>query len=817
MTNQGIGAAVRRKEDRRFITGHGRYTGDYMVEGELHAVFLRSPFAHAGVTVNAIDDALVAPGVAAVLTGADMAADGLGTIPISWTMHNMDGTEMYVPSHPVLADTTVRYVGEPYAVVIAETVDQAKDAAELIDVTFDERPAVATLAAAAAPDAPAVWPDLPDNVGLRWSNGDRAAAQALFDSAAHVTKLDLINTRLAPTPVEPRIAIGSVEPDGRLLLVCATQLPHELRRMLATDVFHVPETQMRVVAPDVGGGFGMKCYIYPDEVTVLWAAQRLSGSVRWTSDRSEAFLADHHGRDHLSHAELALDATGRFLAMRVKTAANMGAYLSQHASAVPTVYSTYVLPGPYRFEAVYAEIHTTFTHTVPVNAYRGAGRSEAAYVTERLVDQAAREIGRDPVDLRRQNLIAADDLPYVTAIGARLDSGDPPSLIDRALQLAGHDNLDERRATSKAAGRLRGLGLAVYAASCGNCSSARDDRAGIDTGSWESARLRLHPTGTATLFVGTHSHGQSHETVFAQIVADRLNLGLDQVEVVFGDTDRVQQGLGTFFSRSVVVAGPAVATATERVLAKSKIIAAHMLEVAAADIEFNEGAFRIAGTDREVALADVVLQAYVPHNFPHDELEPGLDEMSFYDPKDFTWPMGAHIAEVEIDPDTGHVHLDRYVAVDDVGQAINPMVVEGQIQGGAVQGIGQALWEEVIYDAESGQLLTGSPMDYGLPRADLVPALVSELLPTFTSTNELGAKGAGEIGTIAAPAAVMNAVMDALGPLGVTHLDMPATPDKVWRAIQKAGGLTDVSPKSWPRAGLDPASMNMEVGRLGKG
>lgn len=786
--DQGIGAAVRRKEDRRFITGRGRYTADRPVAGQLHAAFLRSPYAHAGVSINSIDDALAAPGVAAVLTGADMAADDLGMIPVNWTMENMDGSAMYVPSHRALADDTVRYVGEPYAVVIADTADHAKDAAELVDVEFEERPAVANLAAAAMPDAPVVWPQAPDNIGLRWANGDRAATDALFAEAAHITSLDLINTRLAPTPVEPRIAIGSVEADGRMLLVCATQLPHELRRMLATSVFGIPETDLRVIAPDVGGGFGMKCYLYSDEITVLWAARRLGCTVRWTSDRSEAFLADHHGRDHLTHAELALDETGRFLAMRVKTAANMGAYLSQHASAVPTIYSTYVLPGPYRFEAIYAEIHTTFTHTVPIDAYRGAGRSEAVYVTERLVDRAARDLGRDPADLRRQNMVVPGDLPYVSAVGSTFDSGDPPGLLDRALEITDHIGLEARRAESRAAGSYRGLGLAAYAASCGNCSSARDERSGIDTGSWESARLRMHPTGSATLFLGTHSHGQSHETVFSQIVADRLGLGLDQIEVVFGDTDRVQQGLGSFFSRSAVIAGPAVLNATNRVLDKAKQIAAHMLEASAADIELRDGAFRIAGTDREVAFNDVAMQAYVPADFPHDTLEPGLEEACFYDPKDFTWPMGVHVAEVEIDAATGLVRLDRYVAVDDVGQAINPMVVEGQVLGGAVQGIGQALWEEVIYDPDTGQLLTGSPMDYGLPRADRLPDFTSDLQPTMTATNVLGAKGAGEVGTIAAPAAVMNAVMDALAPLGIRHLDMPATPDKVWRAIEEAAG-----------------------------
>jgi len=784
--HQGIGAAVRRKEDRRFVTGHGRYVGDLAQTGELQTFFLRSPFAHAGVQVSDVADALAAPGVFAILTGIDMAADGLGTIPVSWMIPDAGGAPMFVPPRHALATDTVRFVGEPLAMVVAETLNQAKDAADLIAVDFDERPAAATLAAASAPDAPPVWPDRRDNSALTWTLGDRARAEELFAQAHHVTRIDLVNNRIAPTSVEPRTAVGAVEGDGRLTLTSSAQLPHELRRMLAKDIFRVPEGMVHVIAPDVGGGFGTKAYLYPEEIAVLWAARRVGRPVRWTGDRSEAFLSDAHARDHLTHAELALDRDGRFLALRVTTRANMGAYLSQHAQAVPTIYSAYVLPGPYRFEAVDIEIRNVFSHSAPTDAYRGAGRSEAVTVTERIVDQASRELGVDAAELRRQNLVRPIDLPYQTATGSTFDSGEPEALLDRALEISDAGGYPARLAASRSGGLGRGLGLAMYAANCGLCASRDGAAVGSLSGSWESARLRIHPTGSASLFMGTHSHGQGHETTFAQLVADRLGLALDKVEVVFGDTDKVQQGMGTYASRSLVIGGPAALIAIDKVVDKARRIAAHLLEASVADIEFTEGAFRIAGTDRVLSFGDVALQAYVPHDFPHDELEPGLDETGFFEPRDFTWPMGAHIAEVEVDPATGLVRLNRYTAVDDVGNVVNPMIVEGQVHGGIVQGIGQALWEEVVYDAESGQLLTGSPMDYGLPRADRLPSLATATMSYATANNPLGAKGAGEIGTFAAPAAVMNAIMDALAPLGVTRLDMPATPDKVWRALEAA-------------------------------
>jgi len=789
MTQHGIGASVARKEDRRFTMGLGRYVADLVPGDALRAVFLRSPHAHAGVTVTDCAEALALPGVVAVLTGADMAADGLGPLPTLWSIPEPDGTAMFIPPYPGLASDTVRFVGNAFAMVIAISEAVARDAAELVEVAFEERPAAATLERAAAAGAPTVWPQKPDNTSLLWSNGDAAATQAAFKRADHVVCLGLINTRLAPSPVEPRIAMGRFDA-GRehMTLVTSSQCPHEVQAMLARSVFGVPETRLDVIAPDVGGGFGTKAYLYPEEVAVLWAARRLGRDVVWQGDRSEAFLADTHARDHITHARLALDAQGRFLALHVATTANMGAYLSQHAPAVPTVYSTYVLPGPYTFGAVHAEIRNVFSHSAPLDAYRGAGRSEAVYVTERIIDEVARQLGFDPVDLRARNLVRADAMPYVTATGSRLDSGDPPALLEKVCHLAGREGLAARRETAEGSGKLRGFGIAMYAANCGGCASPDNMAVGALGGNWESARLRMHPTGKATLYLGTHNHGQGHETVFSQVVAQMTGLPFDDIDVVFGNTGSVQRGIGTFASRSAVVAGPAAMLAAGKVIAKGRLIAAHLMEAAPVDVEFAEGSFRIAGTDRAVTLAQVAMAAYVPHNYPHETLEPGLDETGFYDPSDFTWPMGAHAAEVEIDPETGHVRLVAYAAVDDFGTVINPMIVAGQLHGGIAQGAGQALWEQVAYDGESGQLLTGSFMDYGMPRCDLMPSITLEQMPTPASTNPLGAKGAGEAGTFAAPAAVMNAVMDALSGAGVTHLDMPATPDRVWHALRAAKG-----------------------------
>jgi len=784
MKEQGIGASVLRKEDRRFITGRGRYVGDLIGPDMLRAVFLRSPHAHARVAVTDRREALQQPGVVAVLTGADMKADGLGTIPTQWAIPGTDGEPMYIPPYEGLASETVRFVGQAYAVVIAETEEQARDAAELVEVDFEDLEAAATLEAALAEGAPVVWDQKPDNVSLHWSNGDEAATTAAFDSAAHVIDLDLINQRIAPMPIEPRLSIGSYDRGlDHMTITTTSQCPHEVQRMLAQSVFGVSETKLDLIAPDIGGGFGMKSYVYPEDVTVLWAARKLEREVAWKSDRSEAFLSDTGARDHKTHAELALDADHRFLALRIHTDANMGAYLSQHAPAVPTIYYSYVAPGPYRFDAAFIRTRNVFTHSTPIDAYRGAGRSEAVYVTERLIDHAARELGVNGAELRAKNLVAESDLPYTTAVGSLLDSGNAAALLERARTVALESGFAARREEARENGLLRGLGLAMYAASCGGCTSADSQSVGALGGTWESARLQIQPSGGATLFVGTHNHGQGHETAFAQLVSERTGLDLDNIEVVFGDTRRVQRGLGTFGSRSAVVCGPAITLACERVIDKARNLAAHMLEAATSDIELKDGHFTVAGTDHRVAFSAVAKNAYSAGGFGEDGREPGLDETAFHDPQGFTFPFGAHIAEVEIDPATGVTQLISYTAVDDLGVEINPMIVEGQIHGGVVQGVGQALMERLCHD-DTGQLVTGSFMDYTMPRAAALPLITSERIATRAQSNPLGAKGAGEAGTFAAPAAAGNAVMDALASAGVTHFDMPATPLRVWQALQ---------------------------------
>ena len=775
-----------RKEDRRFIAGRGRYVADLIPPGALRAAFLRSPHAHAGLTVENIDEARRLPGVAAVFTGRDLAAGGLSHLPLQWAIANADGSPLYRPPMTALATDAARFVGHPCAVVVADGEAAARDAAERIAARFDERPAAATLEEAMAPDAPVVWPGRPDNTSLAWTNGDRNATDAAFARAAHVVRLDLRNQRIAAMPMEPRVSMARYDPGhDRLTLVTSCQLPHELQRALAA-MFGLPETGLDVVAPDVGGGFGMKSYVYPEDVALLWAARELGRDVAWVGDRTEAFLADSGARDHATSAELALDADLRFLALRARLTANMGAYLSQHAPAVPTIYSTFALPGAYRFRAVFAEVRAVFSHSAPIDAYRGAGRSEAVYVTERLIDRAARDLGVDGAELRRRNLVAARELPFVTALGNRLESGDAPRLLERALERADAAGFPTRRAAARARGGLLGLGVAAYAANCGGCASDRGPAIGATVGSWESARLQIHPSGAATLFIGTHNHGQGQETSFAQVVADRTGIAIERVDVAFGDTRRVQRGLGSFASRSAVVCGPAVALACDRVVERARRIAGHLLEAAAADVALENGRFAVVGTDRSVSFDAVAHAAYTAGGFGEDGREPGLDETGFYDPEDFTFPFGAHVAEVEVDEATGETALVRYVAVDDLGVELNPMIVEGQIHGGVAQGAGQALMEAIRYDEESGQLVTGSFMDYAMPRAGDLCAIESERIASRCSTNPLGAKGAGEAGTFAAPAAVANAVFDALQAAGVTHFDMPATPQRVWRALRDA-------------------------------
>lgn len=778
---EGIGASVRRKEDLRFLSGRGQYTDDINRPGQLHAFILRSPHAHARIAALDTAAAKGMPGIAAIYTGADMA--GIGGLPCGWLIHNKDGTPMAEPKHPVLAEGKVRHVGDPVAVVIADTRQHARDAAEAITVSYEVLPSATTMAQAQASAAPAVHDEIPSNLCYDWHIGEKAAVDAAFAGAAHRVVFETTNNRLVPNAMEPRAAIGDYDTtSGEHTLYTTSQNPHVIRLLMGAFVLNIPEAKLRVVAPDVGGGFGSKIYHYAEEAIVTWAAHRLGRPVKWTADRTEAFMSDAHGRDHVTRAELALDTDGTFLALHVQTQANMGAYLSTFAPCVPTYLYATLLAGVYRTPAIYAEVKAVFTNTVPVDAYRGAGRPEATYLLERLVDVAARQCGFDRVELRRRNFIATDAFPYQTPVALEYDSGDYFSTLSQALETSGWHGFEARRAESKAKGRLRGIGISTYLEACGIAPSAVVGSLGARAGLYEVGTIRVHPTGSVTVLTGAHSHGQGHETTFAQLVADKLGVPIAQVDVVHGDTAKVPFGMGTYGSRSLAVGGSAMDKAMDKIIAKGRKIAAHLMEAAVEDIEFDRGTFRVAGTDKTKALAEISLAAYVPHNFPHDELEPGLEETAFYDPKNFTYPGGCHIAEVEIEPETGKVSLVNFTAVDDVGRVINPMIVEGQVQGGVAQGVGQALLEACVYD-EAGQLLSASMMDYAMPRAeDLAPVSVATHT-TLCTHNPLGVKGCGEVGAIGSPPAVINAVVDALRDYGVEHVEMPATPQKIWSII----------------------------------
>ena len=777
-----IGKSLRRREDRRFLTGAGRYTDDVTLHGQTYAVFLRSPHAHARIRSIDAGAAKKAPGVVAIFTGADLAEAKVGGLPCGWLIHSKDGTPMKEPAHPVLAQGKVRHVGDQVALVVAESIAEAKDAAELIAVDYEELPAVIDVSAADSVGA-AVHDDVTDNVCYDWGHGDKAAVEAAFAKAAHVTRLDIVNNRLIPNAIEPRAANASYErSDESYTLYVANQNPHVERLLMCAFVLGLPESKVRVIAPDVGGGFGSKIFLYPEETALVWASKRVGRPIKWTAERSESFLTDAHGRDHVTHAELATDAQGMFLAMRVKTIANMGAYLSTFASSVPTILYATLLAGQYRTPAIYAEVKAVFTNTAPVDAYRGAGRPEATYVVERLVERAARELKIDPAKLRRQNFITA--FPYATPVGLTYDVGNYAAHLDKAMELADVAGFAARRAASEGKGRKRGLGYSCYIEACGLAPSNIAGALGARAGLFEAGEVRVHPTGTVTVFTGSHSHGQGHETTFAQVVAGRLGIPVENVEIVHGDTGRVPFGMGTYGSRSLAVGGTAIVKALDKVIAKGKKIAAHLLEAADTDVEFENGEFKVAGTDKKVPWGSVALTAYVPHNYPLDKLEPGLNENAFYDPTNFTYPAGSYICEVEVDTDTGKVKIESFVAVDDFGNVVNPMIVEGQVQGGVVQGLGQAMMEGCTYDIQSGQLMTGSYMDYAMPRAADVPNVTIATTVTPCSHNPLGVKGCGEAGAIGSPAAYINALTDALG---VTDIAMPATRERVWRA---ARGLT---------------------------
>jgi len=787
VSREGIGAAILRREDPRFLAGRGRYVDDLAVPGALHCALVRSPHAHA--RLGAVDPrrAADAPGVVAVFTGADMAADGVGPMRSLWAIRSADGRPMAEPPRWALARERVRHVGEAVAVVIAETPAAAADAADLVAVDYEPLPAVVASRQALAEGAPRLHEAAPGNVAFRWARGDAAAVRQAFTRAAHVTRLDLVNQRLAGAAIEPRAVIAVPDPDGAgLTLYAATQVPHHVRRLVAEEL-GLPEGRLRVVAPDVGGGFGYKGKHYPEETIVAWAARRLGRPVRWVASRSESFLADTQGRDHVTHAELALDADGRFLALRVETLANLGAWVSTFGAAIPSAIYTALLAGVYRTPAIHAEVTGVFTTTPPTDAYRGAGRPEACYVLERLCDRAARELGVDRAEIRRRNLIPPEAMPYTTPVGPTYDCGDFPRILARALEIADYAGFEARRAAAAATGRLRGIGLACYVESSGVAPSRLAGALGARAGFFESAEVRVDAEGGVRALLGTHSQGQGHATTFAQILASRLGVPLDRIEIVEGDTALVPYGTGTFGSRSIAVGGSALDRAAAKIVAKGRRIAAHLLEASEKDVDFRDGAFVVVGTDRRVGFDAVARAAHVPHDYPLEELEPGLHEVAFYDPKSFAFSNGAHVCEVEVDPESGVVRLVGYWVVDDVGTVINPLVVEGQVHGGLAQGIGQALREACAYDEATGQLLSGSLLDYAVPRAGDLPAFVAETDESQPCThNPLGAKGCGESGAIGAPAAVTSAILDALAPLGVRDLDMPATAEQVWRAIQDA-------------------------------
>jgi len=783
----GIGAAPRRKEDMRFLTGRGNYVADLKRPGLVHGVFVRSPHAHAAIKSIDTTAARALPGVLAVFTGEDLKAANVNGLPCGWGITGKDGQPMKEPPHPALAQGKVRYVGDAVAFVVAETLEQARSAAEAVAVAYDVLPAVVNLTDALKPGAPQLFDEVPNNLCCDWALGDEAATAEAFRKAAHVARIKLVNNRLVGNPMEPRAAVAEYEPaTDRYTLWSTSQFPHVVRLLMGLFVLGIPQHKLRVVAPDVGGGFGVKQFHYAEEAVTTWAAAKVRRPIKWVCERSEGFISDAHGRDHVTEAELALDAGGKFLGLRVNTVANLGGYISTFGPNIPTNLYGPLLAGVYLTPAIYCSVKVVFTNTVPVDAYRGAGRPEATFVLERLVDVAANEMGIDKAEIRRINMIPKEAYPYQTPVLVEYDSGDPKGCLEQALIEADWPGFAKRRKASAAKGRLRGIGLSTYVEACGLAPSRIAGRLGARGGLYESATVRVHPTGDVTVLIGTHNHGQGHETTFAQIVSEKLGVPFEKVDIVFGDTDKVQFGMGTYGSRSLVVGGAALSKASDKIILKGKKIAAHLLEATEEDIEFERGMFSIAGTDRKKSFADIALAAYVPHDYPLEVLEPGLEEQAYYDPVNFTYPGGAHVAEVEIDPDTCSVQLVNYTAVDDVGTVINPMIVEGQLHGGIVQGIGQALFEHCVYDEGSGQLLSGSFMDYCMPRADNLPHLKVQTHSTLCTHTPMGVKGCGEVGTIGSPAAVMNAVVDALSVYGVTHVDMPASPNNIWRLIRQS-------------------------------
>lgn len=777
---EGIGARVARKEDKRFLTGKGRYTDDMSVPGMKYAVFVRSPHAHAKILKVDAAAAKGMPGVIDVLDGKQILADGIGNLICGWMIHSKDGSPMKMGAWRPLAHETVRYVGDAVAIVVADSVAEARDAAEAVVVDYQELAVVIDASKALEAGQPQLHPEAPNNLIFDWQIGDETDTDKAIAAAAHVTEITIHNNRLSPNAMEPRATLGIYDSgDEHYTCYTTSQNPHVARLVMSAFYNVAPENKLRVIAPDVGGGFGSKIYIYPEEIVCLWASKRTGVPVKWTSDRTEAFLTDAHGRDHVSKVKMAFDADNRIIGLKVDTIANLGAYMSLFSSCVPTYLYATLLSGQYDIPAIHANVRTVYTNTAPVDAYRGAGRPEATYLLERTMETAARELGVSPAELRRTNFIRS--FPHQTPVIMNYDAGDYEASLDAAMTAADWNGFAARRTEAAGRGMKRGIGMSCYIEACGLAPSAAVGSLGAGVGLWESAEVRVNAVGTIEVMTGSHSHGQGHETTFAQLVADRFGVPIDSVNIVHGDTDKVQMGMGTYGSRSGAVGMSAVAKALDKVEAKAKKIAAHLMEADESDIVIENGELKVAGTDKTVPWFQMALAAYTAHNLPAG-MEPGLKEGAFYDPSNFTFPAGCYICEVEVDPETGRTKIIQFVAADDFGNIINPMIVEGQVHGGLAQGIGQALLEGVHYDA-SGQLLTASYMDYAMPRADDLPSFQVSTSNTPCPGNPLGIKGCGEAGAIGSPPALINAITDAIGNNALT---MPATPQKVWAAVNAA-------------------------------
>ena len=781
-----VGAAHTRVEDDRFLTGRGRFVDDIRLPGEAYAAFVRSP--HARARIGAIDTghAHAMPGVLAVLTGDDWRRDGGGETDVLWDVNSHDGTPMALARRPIFAAGEARHVGDTVALVVADDPHAAADAAAAVEVAWEPLPSITDLAASVEPDAPLVHQEFGSNVAYDWRLGDAEATEAAFAAAAHVTALTLNNNRLAPSAMEPRAAIGAYDrADGRYTLWSTTQNPHLVRQWLSRDTLHAPEHAIRVVAPDVGGGFGQKTYHYPEEASLPWAARIVGRPVRWTATRAETLTVDIHARDHVTEARMAFDADGHIVAVEAKIVANLGAYQSQFAACIPTLFCVTMFSGQYAIPALHCRVLGVYTNTTPIDAYRGAGNPEITYVIERLIENGARERAGDSVEARARNLVPAANMPYASATGVTYDVGDFSAVLDKARALADLDALRAEQARLRADGVLMGIGMASFIRSGGAGPSRLAAALGGRMGLWDVATVRVHPSGKITVLCGSHNHGQSHATTYAQIAADRFGCDMADIEVVEGDTDRIPHGLGTWASRSITVVGSALAVASDRIIEKGRRLAAHLMECSVDDIDFGSGAYSVRGTDRRMTFVEVADMAYRGADYP-DGFELGLEEAAFFDPDDFNYPYGTHVATVTVDAETGAVKLTGYYSVEDMGLVINPLVVDGQRHGAAAQGIGQALLEDVRYEPESGQLLTGSFMDYTLPRADDMPDFALDSHVTLTETNPLGVKGVGELGTAGPPAAIGNAILDALWHLGVRQVEMPFTAERVWRAMRDA-------------------------------